>query len=135
MIIADTSVLIKLVLAEPRSDLARQLRSDDLASPTIWLAEAANVLWRKVRTNEIAQSHARQALRILEGTIQTIPIEGLAKDALDLAVELNHPVYDCFFLQSAIQQNSYVITDDRRFAHAVRTHKKWSAHLRLLIEA
>ena len=134
MIFADTSVLMKLVLAEPRADLARRLRADELAAPADWIAEATNVLWRKVRTREFSQSQARRALRILEGTIQTVPIEGMAKDALGMAIELDHPVYDCFFLQAAIEGDSYVVTDDVRFARAVRTHKKWSAHLRLLTE-
>ena len=135
MIVADTSVLIKLIVPEPRSDQARALRTQGIAAPVLWVAETANVLWRKVVIGEMSEKEALWRHDILaSGGIRNLPIEPMAQRALSLSIALKHPVYDCFFLQAAIQENSYVVTDDARFARAVRAHKKWSTHLRLLGE-
>jgi len=135
MIVADTSVLIKLIVPEPRSDLARRLRGEDIAAPALWIAEIANVLWRKVQTKEISDSQASSLLRILmSGAIRTLAMEDMAQSALAMAHALGHPVYDCFFLEAAIRENTYIVTDDARFAGAVRRHKKWNGNLRLLTE-
>ena len=134
MIVADTSVLVKLVAPEPGADVARRLRQDEIMAPSVWVAETANVFWRKVRTNEMKPAHARQFLEILLGTIRSLGSDALADEALSLALDIDHPVYDCFFLAAAIRENTRVVTDDTRFAAAVRRHGKWSSHLRLLGE-
>lgn len=41
-------------------------------------------------------------------------------EALDLALELKHPAYDCFYLALAIRQGTVCVTADTRFADAVR---------------
>lgn len=134
MIVADTSVLVKIVAPESGSEIARSLRSEEIVSPSIWLAEAANVFWRKVRAREMDADDAGQLFHILMNTVQTLPIDGMAAHALVLSLALDHPVYDCFFLRCAIEQDTYVVTSDRRFADAVKRHRKWSSHVRLLDE-
>ena len=52
-IVIDASVAVKWVLDEPRSDAALALRNEQLAAPALWLAEAANALWRHVRVGEL----------------------------------------------------------------------------------
>ncbi len=134
MIVADTSVLIKLVIPEPDSDLAAALRIEQICAPALWVAETANVLWRKARVGEISQG---QAVRfhgdLLSGGILSVPMEELAT-ALLLAITLDHPVYNCFFLEAAIQKNAILVTSDTRFAGAVKRHRKWARHIRLLDE-
>jgi predicted nucleic acid-binding protein len=41
---------------------------------------------------------------------------------LNIACDLVHPIYDCCYLALAIQENSIVITADRRFRLAVAHH-------------
>lgn len=36
--------------------------------------------------------------------------------ALQLAIDLNHPIYDCLYLALAIRLDTHVVTADRRFA-------------------
>jgi predicted nucleic acid-binding protein len=135
MIVADTSVLIKLIVPEPRSDLARALRTQQFAAPILWIAETANVLWRKAISGEMSKAEALWRHDILaSGGIRNLPLEPLAQSALSMSIELKHPVYDCFFLEAAIREGTHVVTDDKRFAHAVRSDKRWDAHLRLLTE-
>jgi predicted nucleic acid-binding protein len=44
----------------------------------------------------------------------------LAASASRLAVDLDHPVYDCFYLALAVQEQAPVVTADRRFYNVVR---------------
>jgi predicted nucleic acid-binding protein len=50
--------------------------------------------------------------------VASTPIEPYVGKALALAVEANHPVYDCVYLALALQRHTHVVTDDRRFAAA-----------------
>ncbi|HEY4113657.1 MAG TPA: type II toxin-antitoxin system VapC family toxin [Rhizomicrobium sp.] len=134
MIVVDTSVIVKLAIPEARSDLAAKLRLQILGAPAIWRAEVANVLWRKVRVGEIGEDRAAAFLRALfDGVIVTLQLDDdLVHRALAIAMALNHPVYDCFFLACAIDQNTVVVTDDSRFGTAVVRHGRWSKYLRML---
>ena len=45
-----------------------------------------------------------------------------ASVAVNLAIDLGHPTYDCFYLALAVQEHCPVVTADRRFHGAVRQH-------------
>jgi hypothetical protein len=65
VIVVDASVALKWVLTEPDSDVAIALRNEELIAPDLWLAEAANGLWRHVRLREMTTAQALQFLRDL----------------------------------------------------------------------
>ncbi|HEY0301696.1 MAG TPA: type II toxin-antitoxin system VapC family toxin [Rhizomicrobium sp.] len=135
MIVADTSVIVKTVVHENLSATARRLRDQGIAAPAIWIAEAGNALWRKQQVNAISTAEAATLFELLlVAPIRTLPIETSAQDALDIAAALEYPIYDCFFLAAAIREDTYVVTDDARFAAAVRRHGTWTSRLRLLAE-
>jgi predicted nucleic acid-binding protein len=46
----------------------------------------------------------------------------LATSAGRLATDLGHPVYDCFYLALAVQEQLPVVTADRRFYDVVHKH-------------
>ena len=46
----------------------------------------------------------------------------LTSAAARLAVDLDHPVYDCFYLALAVQTQYPVVTADARFHDKVRGH-------------
>ena len=55
-----------------------------------------------------------------------MPVEIVASDvlverALDLAVALKHPIYDCLYLALALVRGARVVSTDRRFLAASRT--------------
>ena len=52
-IVIDASVAVKWVIDEPESEAAVALRDQELIAPALWLAEAANALWRHARIGEI----------------------------------------------------------------------------------
>jgi len=132
-IVIDASVALKWVFDEPGTDAALALRGQQLIAPVLWLAEAANALWRHARLGEITveQAHARMS------ELATAPVGSLAMEphiprALELATEIGHPVYDCVYLALALQHGSYVVSDDRRFAAAAARHPDLADRVRLL---
>lgn len=118
-IVIDASIAVKWVLNEPRTDAALALRNEQLIAPALWLAEAANALWRHVRVGELTGEHALARMSELEtAPVASIPIEPHVARALELAAAADHPVYDCLYLALALHQRTYVVSDDRRFAAA-----------------
>jgi predicted nucleic acid-binding protein len=134
--IVDASVALKWVLPEPGSDAARALHGSDLAAPEILLAEAANALWRHAITGRLSSDDATRSLQqLLALGLKFLPIEDDAASALALAIRLNHPAYDCFYLAAAIRERSHLVTADTRFAAAVRRHVDLKRYIRLLGES
>jgi predicted nucleic acid-binding protein len=132
-IVIDASVTLKWVLEEPRTEAALDLLEQPLIAPALWLAEAANALWRHVRLAEITAEQASARMSELESSpIASLAIQPYASQALQLAMRLSHPVYDCFYLAVAIRHDTYVVTDDRRFASAAVQLPDLAARVRLL---
>jgi predicted nucleic acid-binding protein len=118
-IVVDASVAVKWVVNEPRTEAALALRDEELIAPALWLAEAANALWRHVRLGELNRNQALARLSELEtAPVASLPIEPHVAKALELATEADHPVYDCVYLALALHQQARVVTDDRRFLAA-----------------
>lgn len=128
--VADAGVAVKWFFAEDGSHKARSLSAWDLNAPDLLLAECANVFWRKVKTGEVTASHAQQSCRVLAGSpvaIHATTPERIAR-ALEFAIQLNHPIYDCLYLALALDLKADVlITADDRFLHAARAcSASWS---------
>jgi len=119
-LVIDASIALKWVIPEPDSEAASALRHEELIAPSIWIAEAANALWRLVRLNELAADEAYQRLAELGGgPVASVAIEPHVDSALRVATEIRHPIYDCLYLAVALHYGSEVVTADRRFAGAV----------------
>lgn len=71
---ADTSALVKLVLAEPGSDLAVELwvNSPRVASSILTYPEGCAALAAASRNGRLTPSHYQQALRIFERTFDQL---------------------------------------------------------------
>ena len=133
MLVVDASVAVKWVVREPDSDAAAALRREQLIAPVLWLAEAANVLWRRVRIGDITADEARARLsELTEAPVASFPMEPHLDRALQLASELAHPIYDCLYLALALHHDTHVITADARFAAAVASHPELAGRVRLL---
>lgn len=120
MVIIDASIAVKWVVPEESSDAATALLGRRLAAPAVWLAEAANALWSKQARHEITPNQARDRVRELAtAPVTAIPLSDLLSAAMDVAIELNHPIYDCFYLAAAQLYDTQIVTADRRFANKV----------------
>jgi predicted nucleic acid-binding protein len=132
-IVIDASVAVKWVLNERGTEAALALRAEELIAPALWLAEAANALWRHVRLGEMTADQAFARMAELEkAPVASFAIEPEVARALQLATQLNHPVYDCFYLALALRHNGHVATDDRRFAAAAGSVPELADRVRLL---
>jgi predicted nucleic acid-binding protein len=131
-IVIDASVAVKWVLDEPNVEAATALRAYELIAPAFWLLEAASVLWRRSRSGEFNTDDALEFLLELQNApVASLPIEPYLGSALRLAADVSHPVYDCLYLAVAIQHETHVVTDDRRFA-AIAARPGFAGRVRLL---
>ncbi len=131
-VVVDASVAIKWFIDEPDSDMARRLWRDepDLPAPDLLVPEVCNAAWRKVRLNESDPAQAMQiAQRLRRGVLALHPSASLAPRALELALALDHPVYDCFYLALAEAEQVVLVTADRRLESRLRA-KTWGASVR-----
>jgi predicted nucleic acid-binding protein len=130
-VVVDASVALKWVFDEPDSAAAVALRNEELIAPALWLAEAANALWRRAQRGEIAVGEAVEWLSDLrKAPIPSLPIEPHLEQALQLAIEIGHPIYDCLYLALALRHQTHVVTADRSFASAAsRPHLSGTVRL------
>jgi predicted nucleic acid-binding protein len=119
--IVDASVAIKWLAPEAESDLADRLLIDgDLAAPDLIFAELANAIWKKQRRGEIVA--APPSLDRFSEYFDVIePCQNLAVRATEIAVALDHPAYDCFYLALAESLGEQLVTADLRLLGKVRT--------------
>ena len=114
----DASVAVKWIIAEEREDVAESLLSaaDSRSAPELLLVEVANVLRSKLSRGQVSHTHAQAGLRFVTTAMTSlIPDRELVGRALDIAVELEHPVYDCMYLACAEREGTKVVTADARF--------------------
>ena len=116
--VIDTSVAVKWFVAEDGQQAAEKLIGQPLIAPDLILAEIANVAWKKWRKRELDVEQAKMAQQFVTSFVEVVPSSPFAARALEIAIELDHPVYDCFYLSLCEQQGIKMITADQRLANA-----------------
>ena len=114
--VVDASIAIKWVIQEEGTPAALRLRqAGRLIAPDLLVAECANILWKKVQRGELSKDEALLAARLLEGAdIELLPTRSLLGAAARMAIELDHPAYDCLYLALAAAQDCRFVTADAR---------------------
>ncbi len=120
--VIDASVAIKWIAEEAGTvEALTILEKAKLSAPDLLIAECANILWKKVRRDEFSEDEANIAVRLLEqADIEILPTRHLLGSATRLAVQLDHPAYDCIYLALAIERDWRFVTADQRFRRKVR---------------
>ena len=122
ILVTDTSVAVKWAIPEADSDLAEQLLDDshELYVPRLLASELGNALWSKVRSAELTPEEVPPRLEsVLARSLHWEDDETLVADALDIALALNHPIYDCTYLALAHQIDGTLVTADARFVNTL----------------
>ena len=122
MIVVDASVAVKWFLPESDSDQATALLASGrkLFAPELVRVEVASAITRRVRLGELAVPYAlaactawRQALAA--GVVTLTPDDDDLAHAIQLAVDLKHPLQDCLYLACARRLAIPLVTGDVRF--------------------
>ena len=120
-LVIDASVAVKLLVDEDGAALATFVyRTFDLLAPGLLLAECSNILWKKVRKGELSKAEAiTRSVMLTRTSIVLHPMEPLVEAATRLAMDLDHPAYDCFYLALAIAEDCPFVTADERLVRRV----------------
>jgi predicted nucleic acid-binding protein len=119
-LVVDASIAVKWVVYEDGTEEAVALRAFPLLAPDLIIPECANVLWKKVQRGNLPAEGARNAALALQGVnIELIPMQSLLGSAMEIALTLQHPAYDCFYLALARREGCPFVTADRRFLRLV----------------
>lgn len=119
----DASIAFLWFANEPERGRADRLLESDvpLFAPDLMAIEVANAWWKKSRRGEMEIADVEQAVTLLFGLrIAWKPSAPLLRDAVRLAAELGHPVYDCVYLALAAGHAATIATDDERLRRAAR---------------
>lgn len=124
--VVDASIVVKWLVAEEWSEESSALLDAGvtLIAPELLFAEVSNALWAMCRRGDVTRDDLADAIDALREAPVAVPasMQQLAAAATRLAVDLDHPAYDCFYLALAIQEQYPVITADTRFYDKVRAH-------------
>ena len=129
--VIDASVAFKLIVEEPDSGLAMDwLARAEMIAPTLIHSEVSNALWNRVRRGELDPGgEIGEYVGALASYVRTIDETPLLPRALGLALELDHPVYDCVYLALAEAYDDSLLTADNRFRRRLQA-SPYSARLR-----
>jgi len=114
-VVVDASIAVQWFANEPGSERAARLIVEErpLLAPDLMPVEAANAWWKKVRRHEMDATDLDQAIvNLLALGIAFYPSAALLSRAARLALEVDHPVYDCLYLVLASEQGARLATDD-----------------------
>lgn len=116
--IVDASVAFKWFVPESDSDAALALfeTTEPLYAPDLVLTEVANAMWARLRKVDGDHGPAVKAAASALPRMLTllVPVVELLPRAIELAFNLQHPIYDCLYLALAEREKAALITADRR---------------------
>lgn len=115
--VLDASVLAPLYVDDPATEQSeaalKQVANDELHAPDFVMLEVANVLWKRVRRQELHAEDAMAAIADLaDASIQLHPIAGLVAQSLALALAHGFTTYDATYVALATRVGGVVITND-----------------------
>jgi predicted nucleic acid-binding protein len=115
-LVVDASIAVKWVVEEEGTAQAlRLLKRSRLIAPELLLAECANILWKKIRRDELSNEEALLAARLLQSAdLELASTRSLMEPATRIAIELDHPAYDCVYLALAAERDCPFVTADER---------------------
>ena len=136
-VVVDASVAVKWFVPEIHSAAAARVLDPEIAlyAPDLIGPEFGNILWKKVRRDEIERTEADEIMN----AFAKLPFEIrssslLLSAAFELAVTLNRTVYDSLYLALAVAEECVLVTADAKF-HATIVMTPLAAHVQWVEEA
>ncbi len=132
-VVVDASLAVGWVVTEEHSNAARLLLQDWQARtmrrvvPGWFAAEVANVLYRRIRRQELTLQRAQAGLDAILDEVVAVDVgPAHAKRAMELALACGLPAsYDALYLALAEERGCEVWTADERFWNSARRTLSW----------
>jgi predicted nucleic acid-binding protein len=124
-LVIDASVAARWFLKLEKSELAVEILNsgERLIAPDLVIVETTNAAWKAntfggVSLETVSDFVEKSACLFHE----LVPAADLKDRALEIALDLKHPAYDCFYLALAEQRECRLVTaDDRWLNRCART--------------
>lgn len=120
-LVIDASVAAKWFFNEKDTEAAFALLEGchrgeiTFLAPALLGAEVANLIWKKVVRGSIDAEHGYAFWADFQRIpLDSIPDSVMASQALRLAVEFRHSVYDCLYVAVAVGSECALLTADRK---------------------
>jgi predicted nucleic acid-binding protein len=115
--VLDASVLAALYVDDPATEQSEaaleQIGADELHAPDFVVLEVANVLWKRVRREELHAEDAMAATADLSAApIRFHAVGDLVPQALALALAHGFTAYDATYVALATRVGGIVVTND-----------------------
>lgn len=133
-LVVDASVAVKWIVPEEQEVSAEALLFSDARwiAPEFLMIEVANVLCTKMRSGRLELTHARSGLEFIKSTIERFVADGeLMGRAFEIAVDLDHPIYDCLYIACAEREQAQMVTADRRLVSKL-DGSRYQKHVQVL---
>jgi len=131
-VVVDASVAVKWFVPEIHSAAAARMLDPEIAlyAPDLIGPEFGNILWKKVRREEITREEAVEIVNAFAKLpFEIRPSSILLPAAFELAIELDRTVYDSLYLALAVAEECALITADAKF-HATIATSPLAGHVR-----
>jgi predicted nucleic acid-binding protein len=129
-LVVDASVAVKWFFAkeELAAEALALLRQNlQIVAPDLVVAEGCNAAWKWLRLGRITPADlADIAIRLPRYFAELAGLATLAPRAAAIAAELDHPVYDCFYLALAEARHFPFVTADARLLSKLGA-SRWAA--------
>ena len=131
-LVIDASVAVKWFLPEIHAEAAARLLdgSDDLLVPDLIFPEIGNILWKRIRREELSPVQAKAVLEAF-GALPLIVHASwpLVLPALEIAAQTQRTVYDSLYIALAAQENTVMVTADEHLYNSLQ-QTPFAKHLR-----
>jgi predicted nucleic acid-binding protein len=122
-IVVDANVAVNWTIETPLSNDAERLLQSGvpLIAPEFIIVEVTNAFYFSFRQQTGRAQRALDGLEFLSRWFaELVPATPLRHRAMAYAMELDHPVYDCFYLALAESRSTRLVTADDRFLRKVK---------------
>lgn len=120
--VIDASVALKLVLVEEGRESVKALLGATIGTaPDLFRIEVANGIAKRVKAGQMSPEEAEPALQLVLQSVSDLASSApLIRDAMQIALQLAHPVADCVYLALARSLGCELVTADEKFAALAR---------------
>jgi len=127
LIVVDSSVAVKWLLAEAHSDRADALYArststpEHIIAPPLFRLEMTNIVWQRVRRQDITPARAEELLNAFLGMhVLIVSSPDADRTALKLARDFDLPAtYDAYYIALAQHAGAALWTADERLLRAL----------------